>query len=67
VLAIVRGWHHGRYPAVRSARARERLTEVQPLLITALADTSDPDRALASFDRFIGALPAGTAADSASP
>jgi glutamate-ammonia-ligase adenylyltransferase len=59
VLAIVRGWHHGRYPAVRSARARERLTEVQPLLITALADTADPDRALASFDRFIAALPAG--------
>ncbi|MEI9900797.1 MAG: bifunctional [glutamine synthetase] adenylyltransferase/[glutamine synthetase]-adenylyl-L-tyrosine phosphorylase [Hyphomicrobium sp.] len=59
VLAIVRGWHHGRYPAVRTARARERLTEVQPLLIEALADTADPDRALASFDRFVAELPAG--------
>ena len=59
VLAIVRGWHHGRYPAVRSPRARERLTEVQPLLVAALADTADPDRALASFDRFISELPAG--------
>ena len=46
-------------PAVRSPRARERLTEVQPLLVAALADTADPDRALASFDRFIAELPAG--------
>jgi glutamate-ammonia-ligase adenylyltransferase len=59
VLAIVRGWHHGRYAAVRTARARERLTEVQPLLIAALAETADPDRALASFDRFLSELPAG--------
>ena len=59
VLEIVRGWHHGRYAAVRSARARERLTEVQPLLIAALADTTDPDRALASFDRFMAELPTG--------
>jgi len=59
VLAIIRGWHHGRYPAVRSARARERLTEVQPLLVKALSDTIDPDRALTSFDRFLAELPAG--------
>jgi glutamate-ammonia-ligase adenylyltransferase len=59
VLAMVRGWHHGRYPAVRTPRARERLTEVQPLLIAELADTADPDRALASFDKFLSELPAG--------
>jgi glutamate-ammonia-ligase adenylyltransferase len=59
VLRIVRGWHHGRYAAVRTERARERLTEVQPLLIAALADTADPDGALASFDRFLSELPAG--------
>lgn len=59
VLATVRGWHHGRYAAVRTSRARERLTEVQPLLMAALADTSDPDRALTSFDRFLSELPAG--------
>ena len=59
VLAIVRGWHHGRTPAVRSAQARERLTEVQPLLIAALADTVDPDGAIASFDNFLAELPAG--------
>ena len=59
VLAIVRSWHHGRTPAVRSARARERLTEVQPLLIATLADTVDPDTAIAAFDRFLSQLPAG--------
>ncbi len=59
VLAIVRGWHHGRTPAVRSAQARERLTEVQPRLIAALADTVDPDAAIASFDNFLSELPAG--------
>jgi [glutamine synthetase] adenylyltransferase / [glutamine synthetase]-adenylyl-L-tyrosine phosphorylase len=59
VLASVRGWHHGRYPAVRSPRARELLTEVQPLLIKALAGTTDPDRAIATFDTFLAELPAG--------
>lgn len=59
VLAEIRGWHHGRYPAVRSARARELLTEVQPLLVRAFAETADPDRAMASFDRFLAELPAG--------
>ena len=59
VLAIVRSWHHGRTPAVRSPRARERLTEVQPMLVAALADTVDPDAAIAGFDRFLSELPAG--------
>ena len=59
VIATVRGWHHGRYPAVRSAQARERLTEVQPLLIEQLAETASPDAAFASFDRFLSELPSG--------
>jgi glutamate-ammonia-ligase adenylyltransferase len=59
VIATVRSWHHGRYPAVRSPKARERLTEVQPLLISELADTADPDQAFASFDRFLSELPSG--------
>jgi glutamate-ammonia-ligase adenylyltransferase len=58
-IAAVRGWHHGRYPAVRTPRARELLTEVQPLLIEALGRTADPDSALASFDRFLSELPSG--------
>ncbi len=59
ILATVRGWHAGRYPAVRSARSRERLTDVQPRLVTALADTAEPDRAFATFDRFLSELPTG--------
>jgi glutamate-ammonia-ligase adenylyltransferase len=59
VLAAVRGWHHGRYPAVRSPRARELLTEVQPALVKAFAGAADPDRAIATFDRFLAELPAG--------
>lgn len=59
VIATVRGWHHGRYPAIRSAKARERLTEVQAVLIEALAQTANPDGAFASFDRFLAQLPTG--------
>lgn len=59
VIASVRGWHHGRYPAVRSPRARELLTEVQPLLIDDLSKTADPDLAFISFDRFLSELPSG--------
>ncbi len=58
-IEIVRSWHHGRYAAVRSERSRERLTEVQPILIEALGDTADPDSAILAFDRFLGELPAG--------
>ncbi len=58
-IAAVRGWHHGRYRAVRTPRARELLTEVQPLLIEALSRTADPDSALVSFDRFLSDLPSG--------
>lgn len=59
VIETVRGWHAGRYAAVRSPRSRERLTDLQPILIEALSQTADPDGALASFDRFLKALPAG--------
>jgi [glutamine synthetase] adenylyltransferase / [glutamine synthetase]-adenylyl-L-tyrosine phosphorylase len=59
VIALVRGWHHGRYRAIRSARARELLTVVQPQLISALAKTADPDEAIHAFDRFLSELPSG--------
>ena len=58
-ISTVRGWHFGRYPAMRTARARERLTEFQPKLLEALARTAQPDLALATFDRFLAELPAG--------
>jgi len=59
VSQAVRGWHHGRYRAMRSARARELLTELTPALLSALADTADPDGAFQRFDSFLAGLPAG--------
>jgi [glutamine synthetase] adenylyltransferase / [glutamine synthetase]-adenylyl-L-tyrosine phosphorylase len=59
VSAAIRRWHHGRYRATRSVRSRELLTELMPVLLTALADTANPDAALLKFDEFLGKLPAG--------
>lgn len=59
VLRIVKGWHTGRYPAMRSTIAREKLTLVQPRLLECLSHTADPDGALVAFDRFLATLPAG--------
>jgi [glutamine synthetase] adenylyltransferase / [glutamine synthetase]-adenylyl-L-tyrosine phosphorylase len=56
---VIRGWHHGRYTAMRSTRARELLTELMPVLLTALGDTPDPTTSLLAFDRFLSGLPAG--------
>ena len=49
VAAIVRGWHFGRSPTTRSAKARELLTEIMPVLLDALARTGQPDQALIAF------------------
>lgn len=56
---MVRGWHHGRVRATRSQRARAKLTEMMPRLLTALASSADPDQAIRRFDDFITGLPAG--------
>jgi glutamate-ammonia-ligase adenylyltransferase len=54
----IRGWHFGRRPAVRSARAREVLTELTPGLLAAFAGSGDPDAALAAFDASLMRMPA---------
>ena len=59
VMSIIRRWHHGRYRATRSTRAREILTELMPALLEALAKTVNADAALLKFDEFLGKLPAG--------
>ncbi len=59
VSTIVRGWHHGRYRATRSTRAREILTELIPGLLSALSKTANPDVAFRKFDDFLSGLPAG--------
>ncbi len=55
----VRGWHHGRYRALRSTRARELLTTLLPALLQAIADTANPNATLGRFDRFLSNLPTG--------
>ena len=59
VSSAIMAWHRGRYPATRSVRARELLTELMPALLAALAKTADPAAALLKFDEFLSRLPAG--------
>ena len=59
VSQIVRGWHHGRYRATRTERARQILTELMPALLAAFGATPDPNGALRRFDEFLAALPSG--------
>ncbi len=59
VSRTVRGWHFGRYPAMRSSAARERLTEITPALLEALATSDNADAAFNAFDRLLARLPAG--------
>jgi len=56
----IRGWHFGRRPAMRSARAREILTELTPLLLQSFARSGDTDAALAGFDAALAGMPAAT-------
>jgi glutamate-ammonia-ligase adenylyltransferase len=59
VSATIRGWHHGRYRATRSTRARELMTELMPTLLAALGKTANPDAAFMNFDAFLKGQPAG--------
>ncbi|WP_181704162.1 bifunctional [glutamine synthetase] adenylyltransferase/[glutamine synthetase]-adenylyl-L-tyrosine phosphorylase [Chthonobacter albigriseus] len=59
VTRAVRAWHFGRYPATRSTKAREILTEITPKLLSALAETEAADTAFIAFDAFLARLPAG--------
>ena len=59
VSSLIRAWHHGRYRAMRSTRARELLTELTPALLDALAKTASPSVAFVKFDEFLARLPAG--------
>ena len=59
IAEAIRGWHHGRIRATRSARARELLTELVPELLRVFGRTPDPDLAFTRFDEFLSRLPAG--------
>ena len=59
ISRTIRAWHYGRYPATRSAEARERLTELTPALLRAFGNTKNGDDAFMRFDSFLQGLPAG--------
>ena len=59
VTKTIRAWHFGRFPAMRSTTARERLTNITPALLKAFADAGDGDAAVRSFDAILRGLPAG--------
>jgi [glutamine synthetase] adenylyltransferase / [glutamine synthetase]-adenylyl-L-tyrosine phosphorylase len=59
ISAMIRSWHFGRYAAMRTARARELLTELMPKLLKTLAQNGDADQTFLAFDNFLKELPAG--------
>ena len=59
VSALIRGWHAGRMGATRSARGREILTRLQPLILERLAQGGDADGGFIRFHNFLDSLPAG--------
>ncbi|MGV1014396.1 MAG: bifunctional [glutamine synthetase] adenylyltransferase/[glutamine synthetase]-adenylyl-L-tyrosine phosphorylase, partial [Methyloceanibacter sp.] len=58
-IEAIRAWQSGRYGATRSAKARERLTEILPSLLDAFGRTAEPDLALATVDKAIANMPSG--------
>lgn len=58
-IEAIKAWQAGRYPATRSAKARERLTEFLPNLLEAFGRTAQPDLALSTFDRVMANMPPG--------
>ena len=59
IMRTIKGWHFGRYPALRTSQARELLTELTPNLLQEFAKTGRADETLIAMDRFIAGLPAG--------
>jgi len=59
VIATVRSWHYGRFPAMQSTEAREMLTELTPQLLASIAAAAKCDHTLLLFDEFLKGLPAG--------
>lgn len=56
---IVRQWHFGRYPCLRTARTRSLVTEMVPTILQQLSKAHNSDNAILAFDRFLMGLPAG--------
>lgn len=61
IAATVRGWHHGRYASMKSARARELLTELTPTLLDMFAKSGRPDAAINGLDKVLERTSGGVA------
>jgi glutamate-ammonia-ligase adenylyltransferase len=59
VSAAIRGWHHGRIAATRTARGRELFTRLAPRLLEAARSTGAPDAAFNRFADFFSGLTSG--------
>ncbi len=59
VVETFRSWHRGGIRATKSARGRQLLTEIEPLLIEAMSQSGDPDAALTGLKTFLAGLSAG--------
>lgn len=59
VSGVIRGWHHGRIRATRTARAREILTSLTPALLEAISATKSADKVFRRFEDFFAGLSAG--------
>lgn len=59
ISATIKAWYAGRYRAMRTETARERLDELLPSLLKVVSDTASPDSTFAAFDRFLSGLPTG--------
>lgn len=59
ILDRLSKWYAGQIPATRSPRAREKLKNLLPMLLTTFARRDQPDLAFQAFDHFLEGLPAG--------
>jgi glutamate-ammonia-ligase adenylyltransferase len=59
IVTAVRGWLAGHIRALRSARARELMATMLPMILRRLAAQAQPDETFVRFDRFIAAQPTG--------
>ncbi len=59
VIGILEAWSSGRYRVAQSGQSQAQLMGLAPLLLTAIAGTTDPDLAMRRFDRLLSRLPMG--------
>ncbi|GLK68180.1 bifunctional [glutamine synthetase] adenylyltransferase/[glutamine synthetase]-adenylyl-L-tyrosine phosphorylase [Hansschlegelia plantiphila] len=59
VARTIREWHRGRYPSMKTNRARELLTELTPTILDVFARSDRPDAAINGLDKVLARTSAG--------